>query len=219
MPPPPPASPHTLERLTRVARPGSQIFLLSDFRALDNSFERHLRQLARHSDVSMVHFFRSGGAQSAAPGALPGAGRQPFGRHRHRRRRAAPRLPGPVPGKAREACETGALPRCPTPGMRYRDGPAEGLERTFRRQDESGIGPDTAPVAGYPPSRGRRLVASRLRLVDTRGGAAPGRGGLGAPLSRRLAPPGRLGRIAGGAGDLAAWRGSRAVRATLLPRR
>ena len=49
--------PHTLERLTRVARPGSQIFLLSDFRALDNSFERHLRQVARHSDVSLVHFY------------------------------------------------------------------------------------------------------------------------------------------------------------------
>ena len=48
---------HSLERLTRVARPGSQIFLLSDFRSLDASFERHLRQLARHSDVSLVHFF------------------------------------------------------------------------------------------------------------------------------------------------------------------
>lgn len=59
---PPPAAaavaqPHSLERLTRVARPGSQIFLLSDFRSLDASFERHLRQLARHSDVSLVHFF------------------------------------------------------------------------------------------------------------------------------------------------------------------
>ncbi|MYJ94288.1 MAG: DUF58 domain-containing protein [Proteobacteria bacterium] len=51
------AQPHSLERLTRVARPGSQIFLLSDFRSLDASFERHLRQLARHSDVCLVHFF------------------------------------------------------------------------------------------------------------------------------------------------------------------
>ena len=47
----------SLLRLTRVARPGSQIFLLSDFRALTDSFERHLRQLARHSDVSLVQFF------------------------------------------------------------------------------------------------------------------------------------------------------------------
>ena len=49
--------PHTLERLTRVVRPGSHVFLLSDFRYPDGSFERHLRQLARHSDVSLVHFF------------------------------------------------------------------------------------------------------------------------------------------------------------------
>lgn len=47
----------SLLRLTRVARPGSQIFLLSDFRALADPFERHLRQLARHSDVSLVQFF------------------------------------------------------------------------------------------------------------------------------------------------------------------
>ncbi|GIT14875.1 MAG: hypothetical protein CM1200mP36_06310 [Gammaproteobacteria bacterium] len=47
----------SLLRLTRVARPGSQIFLLSDFRALAEPFERHLRQLARHSDVSLVQFF------------------------------------------------------------------------------------------------------------------------------------------------------------------
>ena len=51
------AQPHTLKRLTRVARPGSQIFLLSDFRSPDDSFQRHLRRLARHSDVSLVHFF------------------------------------------------------------------------------------------------------------------------------------------------------------------
>lgn len=54
---PPQSHAHSLERLIRVARPGSQIFLLSDFRSLDASFERHLRRLARHSDVSLVHFF------------------------------------------------------------------------------------------------------------------------------------------------------------------
>ncbi len=47
----------SLLRLTRVARPGSQIFLLSDFRGLTESFEQHLRQLARHSDVSLLQFF------------------------------------------------------------------------------------------------------------------------------------------------------------------
>lgn len=49
--------PHSLVRLTRVARPGSRIFLLSDFRTPDDSFERHLRRLACHSDVSLVYFF------------------------------------------------------------------------------------------------------------------------------------------------------------------
>ena len=63
------AQPHSLERLTRVARPGSQIFLLSDFRSLDASFERHLRQLARHSDVSLVHFY------DPVERSLPPAGR------------------------------------------------------------------------------------------------------------------------------------------------
>jgi len=47
----------SLLRLTRVARPGSQIFLLSDFRGLGEQFERHLTQLARHSDVFLMHFF------------------------------------------------------------------------------------------------------------------------------------------------------------------
>lgn len=47
----------SLLRLTRVARPGSQIFLLSDFRSLAEAFESHLTQLARHSDVSLVQFF------------------------------------------------------------------------------------------------------------------------------------------------------------------
>jgi uncharacterized protein (DUF58 family) len=46
-----------LLRLTRVARPGSLIFLLSDFRILGERFERHLRQLARHCDLFLVHFF------------------------------------------------------------------------------------------------------------------------------------------------------------------
>ena len=48
---------HTLARLTRVARPGSVIFLLSDFRNLGERFERNLRQLAGHCDVFLVHLF------------------------------------------------------------------------------------------------------------------------------------------------------------------
>ena len=41
----------------RVARPGSLIFLLSDFRNLSLEFETQLRQLARHCDLFLVHFF------------------------------------------------------------------------------------------------------------------------------------------------------------------
>src|SRR5690606_27928583 len=40
-----------LERLTRVVRPGSLIFLLSDFRELGRDADRFVRQLAGHSDL------------------------------------------------------------------------------------------------------------------------------------------------------------------------
>ena len=58
----------SLLRLTRVARPGSQIFLLSDFRGLAAPFEQHLRQLARHSDVSLMQFFDPVEKQLPPPG-------------------------------------------------------------------------------------------------------------------------------------------------------
>lgn len=44
-------------RLTRVARPGSSIFLLSDFRRLGNESERHLVRLAGHCDLLLVHCY------------------------------------------------------------------------------------------------------------------------------------------------------------------
>jgi len=43
-----------LHRLRRVARPGSLIFLISDFRYLDSSAESSLAQLSRHNDVVML---------------------------------------------------------------------------------------------------------------------------------------------------------------------
>jgi hypothetical protein len=46
-----------LLRLTRVARPGSLIFLFSDFRRLGADSDRHLRQLAGHCDLLLVHVF------------------------------------------------------------------------------------------------------------------------------------------------------------------
>jgi len=43
-----------LIRLRRVARPGSLVFLISDFRAIGTAYESHLAQLARHNDVVML---------------------------------------------------------------------------------------------------------------------------------------------------------------------
>jgi uncharacterized protein (DUF58 family) len=57
-----------LVRLTRVARPGSLIFLLSDFRRLGAEGERHLRQLASHCDLMLVHFFDAVEAELPPPG-------------------------------------------------------------------------------------------------------------------------------------------------------
>lgn len=59
---------HTLSRLTRVARPGSLIFLMSDFRDMGEQFEQNLRQLAGHCDVFVVHFFDPIEADLPPPG-------------------------------------------------------------------------------------------------------------------------------------------------------
>jgi uncharacterized protein (DUF58 family) len=59
---------HALLRLTRVARPGSLIFLLSDFRALGADAERHLRQLSGHCDLVLAHFFDTVEAELPPPG-------------------------------------------------------------------------------------------------------------------------------------------------------
>ena len=57
-----------LVRLTRVARPGSLIFLLSDFRRLGADAERHLRELAGHCDLVLVHLFDPVEAELPPPG-------------------------------------------------------------------------------------------------------------------------------------------------------
>jgi len=41
-----------LSRLRRVARPGSLVFMLSDFYTMDDDSERHLARLARHNDLT-----------------------------------------------------------------------------------------------------------------------------------------------------------------------
>lgn len=59
---------HALLRLTRVARPGSLIFLLSDFRALGPDADRHIRKLAQHCELFLVHFFDPVEAELPPPG-------------------------------------------------------------------------------------------------------------------------------------------------------
>jgi uncharacterized protein (DUF58 family) len=44
-----------LARLRRVARPGSLVFLISDFYSMDGESGRHLAQLHRHSDLVACH--------------------------------------------------------------------------------------------------------------------------------------------------------------------
>jgi uncharacterized protein (DUF58 family) len=57
-----------LLRLTRVARPGSLIFLVSDFRRLGADADRHLRELSGHCDLVLVHVFDSVEAELPPPG-------------------------------------------------------------------------------------------------------------------------------------------------------
>lgn len=46
---------HAVIRLRNVVRPGSLVFLLSDFRHLTEQAESHLSQIARHNDVVLIH--------------------------------------------------------------------------------------------------------------------------------------------------------------------
>jgi uncharacterized protein (DUF58 family) len=71
---PPPLQPSAndaelaLARLTRVARPGSLVFLLSDFRNLGSDFAQRLRQLASRAEVFLVHFYDPLEAELPPPG-------------------------------------------------------------------------------------------------------------------------------------------------------
>lgn len=46
-----------LSRLRRVARPGSLVFLISDFRSLGEKAESHITHLSRHNDVVMFFIY------------------------------------------------------------------------------------------------------------------------------------------------------------------
>ncbi len=46
-----------LEELRRIARPGSNIFLVSDFRNCHSEGKKHLHQLSRHNDISAIQIY------------------------------------------------------------------------------------------------------------------------------------------------------------------
>jgi len=48
-----------LARLRQVAKPGSLIFLLSDFRGLDQAAQQHLANLATHNDLVLINVYDS----------------------------------------------------------------------------------------------------------------------------------------------------------------
>ena len=57
-----------LARLGRVARPGSLVFLLSDFYSMDADSERHLARLARHNDLTAFQIVDPLEVQPPPPG-------------------------------------------------------------------------------------------------------------------------------------------------------
>lgn len=58
----------SLLRLTRVARPGSMMFLLSDFRSFGADDEKYVRQLASHGDLFLIHVYDTVEAELPPPG-------------------------------------------------------------------------------------------------------------------------------------------------------
>lgn len=57
-----------LQRLRRVARPGSLVYILSDFYALDQDSERHLSRLRQHNDVVACQIADSVELKAPPPG-------------------------------------------------------------------------------------------------------------------------------------------------------
>ncbi len=48
---------HAMSRLRKVTRPGSLLFLISDFRDMDEQAESHLINVARHNDVVLIQVY------------------------------------------------------------------------------------------------------------------------------------------------------------------
>lgn len=60
-----------LARLRRVARPGSLVFILSDFFAIDDDTRRHLQRLRQHSDVVACQIVDVLETEPLLPGRYP----------------------------------------------------------------------------------------------------------------------------------------------------
>ena len=48
---------HAMSRLRKVTRPGSLVFLISDFRGINEQAESHLINVARHNDVVLIQVY------------------------------------------------------------------------------------------------------------------------------------------------------------------
>lgn len=122
----------SLQRLTRVARGGSLVFLASDFRDLDADSERHLKRLAVHSDLLLMHVYDPLEAELPPPGryrihdgsrALPietgnAQARERYARQFDERRERLSRLQK-LPGVAVVECRTDEDPQIAL-GRRFR---------------------------------------------------------------------------------------------------
>ncbi len=60
-----------LARVSRIARPGSVLFLLSDFRGADEETEHRMMQLSIHNDVVVIFIYDPLEAAAPAPGRYP----------------------------------------------------------------------------------------------------------------------------------------------------
>lgn len=60
-----------LQRLRRVARPGSLVFVLSDFYAINDDTQRHLKELRKHNDVVACQIYDVLETEPPPPGRYP----------------------------------------------------------------------------------------------------------------------------------------------------
>ena len=63
---------HALARLTQHARPGSRVYIISDFRGMNDQSETHLAKLAQHCDIVLIFVY------DLLESSLPARGRYRF---------------------------------------------------------------------------------------------------------------------------------------------